>query len=58
MTDKEKSGLLQHVNKFCGHQPANSGKSGEPHLHREHPHIKSRSFLTNGFKNLKSTGVP
>jgi hypothetical protein len=35
-----------------------SGKSGEPLLHRERPHIKSRSFLTNDFKNLKSVGVP
>jgi hypothetical protein len=31
---------------------------GEPILHRERPHIKSCSFLTNNFKNLKTIGVP
>jgi hypothetical protein len=44
--------------KICVHQAANSGKSGEPHLHRERPYIKSRSFLTHDFKNLKSVGIP
>jgi hypothetical protein len=39
--------------KIFRRQAANSGKSGEPLLHRERPHLKSRSF----FKNLKSVGV-
>jgi hypothetical protein len=30
----------------------------KPLLHRERPHIKSCSFLTNDFKNLNSVGVP
>jgi hypothetical protein len=34
------------------------GKSGEPLLHRERLHIKSRSFLKSDFKNEKSFGVP
>jgi hypothetical protein len=29
-----------------------------PFLHRERPHLKSRCFWTNDFKNLKSVGVP
>jgi hypothetical protein len=56
--DKERSALLRHVYKFCGHQAANSDISGEPFLHQERPHIKSRSFLTKDFKNLKCVGVP
>jgi hypothetical protein len=44
------SKLLRHVYKFCGHQAANSGKSGETLLLQERPHIKSRSFLTDDFK--------
>jgi hypothetical protein len=31
-------------------------KSGE--RHRERPHMKSRSFLTDGLENFKSIGVP
>jgi hypothetical protein len=58
VTDNESSALLRHVNKFAGRQAANAGKSGEPLLHREHPHIKVVAFLTNDFENLKSVSVP
>jgi hypothetical protein len=58
MTDKELSALLRRAYKFSVHAAANYCKSGEPILHRERPHIKSRSFLTDDIKNLKSVGVP
>jgi hypothetical protein len=58
VTDSEHSALLQDAQKFCGHAAVNSCKSGEPILHRERPHIKSRSSLTDDFKNLKSVSVP
>jgi hypothetical protein len=58
MTDKEHSALLRGAHKICVCATANSFKSGEPILHRERPHIKSRSFLTDDFKNLKSVGLP
>jgi hypothetical protein len=32
--------LLRHVYKFCWRATAGSDKSGDPILHREHPHIK------------------
>jgi hypothetical protein len=56
--DKEKSPLLWRAYKFCVGRAANSCKSTEPILHQECPHIQSRSFLTDNFKNLKSIGVP
>jgi hypothetical protein len=58
VTDKEHSKLLRRAYKFSVRAAANSCKSGEPILHREHLHLKSLSFLTDDFKNLKSTGVP
>jgi hypothetical protein len=57
VTDKEHNGQLLRALKFCLHAAANFCKSGEPILHREHPHIKSRSFLMDDFKNFKSIGV-
>jgi hypothetical protein len=57
LMDKEHSALLRGAYKFCVRAAANSCKSGEPILHQERPHIKSRSFLTDDFKNLKSVGV-
>jgi hypothetical protein len=57
VTDKEPRVLLRRAYKFCVRVAANSCKSGEPILHQERPHIKSRSFLTDNLKNLKSVGV-
>jgi hypothetical protein len=52
MMDKEHSTQLWRAYKFCMHAAANSCKSGETILHRERPHVKSRSFLTDNFINL------
>jgi hypothetical protein len=37
---------------------ANSGKSADPILHRESPHLKILSIVTGNFESLKSVGVP
>jgi hypothetical protein len=36
----------------------NSGKSADPVLHWESPHLKIHGNATGDFKNLKSVGVP
>jgi hypothetical protein len=41
MTEYEYGALLQHVNEFCWHLAAGSGKSAYPILHREPTSFKT-----------------
>jgi hypothetical protein len=55
VTNSKHSALLRRVYKFCVRAAVTSCKSSEPIIH---PHIKSRSFLIEDFKNLKIVAVP
>jgi hypothetical protein len=62
MTDKEHSALLRRIQILracsCKFLQIRRSHFTSRVLHRECPHIKSRCFLTDDFKNLKSICVP
>jgi hypothetical protein len=48
---------MRHIHEFRGRSAAGSGKSGDPILHQELPHIKKRSDATGDFKNHRRVDV-